>query len=74
MPFLELMLARDMTVAAGDDPGAKTALLRVGRPLILTGTKTKKRLLVASGDELDELLGPGFSTSAALALVHQNLV
>ena len=56
LPFLEVMLLRDMAVASGGEP-APDVLARLGRPLAQ---------LVSGPAELDPLLGPGFSVAAAL--------
>ena len=62
VPFVELMLARDLTVVAGDKPGSPAVLRRLGEPLAK---------LVSGPAELDPLLGPGFDAAAALLAVQQ---
>ena len=57
LPFIELMLTRDLIGAAGEDPTSVSALRRLGIPL---------RKLVAGPEDLDQLLGPGFSAAAVL--------
>ena len=61
LPFVELMLARDLTVVAGEDPMSPAALQRLGGPLVN---------LVITLAELDPLLGPGFDPAAALRAVQ----
>jgi len=57
LPFIELMLARDMEVAAGRMPATPAGLRRLGAPIAK---------LVAAPADLDPLLGDGFSAAAAL--------